>query len=121
MSCSDLRSLFDPRVDLAAKRTKINRLREKRLSAAFQSLGFGLGVALGSAHDDWHVGAYGLCLRKQFKAAHPRHIDVRQDQDDPGVCRFANALKRSRRRLGKVHGEATIAKIAPELLTKQHL
>ena len=35
-SCSDLRSSFDPRVDLAAERPEINGLREKRLSAALQ-------------------------------------------------------------------------------------
>ena len=32
----------------------------------------------------------------------------------------ANALKRSGRRLGKVHGEATIAQVAPKLLAEQH-
>jgi hypothetical protein len=49
-----LGSPFDPRVDLTAERGEINRLGEKRISAAFQSFGFGLGITIGSNHDDWH-------------------------------------------------------------------
>jgi len=39
--------LLDPRVDLATKHHKIDRLGKKRLGAALQRLALGLGVAIG--------------------------------------------------------------------------
>ena len=66
-------------------------------------------------------GRAAFAFGKQFKATHPRHVDVGQNQDDPRVFCIGNALKSSGRRLGKVHGEATITQVAPELLAKQHL
>ena len=39
------------------------------------------GIAIGGDHDDRNVRSQGLRLGKEFQAAHPRHIDVGQDQD----------------------------------------
>ena len=62
-----------------------------------------------------------LGLGQQFKTAHPRHVDVGQDQDERHARRIGNALKRHGAGLGKLHREAAGAEIAPELLAEQHL
>jgi hypothetical protein len=56
----------------------------------------------------------------QLKAAHPRHIDVRQDQDERTIARIGDALECGGGGLGKLYGEPASAKVAPELLAKQH-
>src|SRR5437588_505922 len=54
-----------------------------------------------------------------LEAAHPRHVDVREDQDEVGVVRHGHALERFARRACKLHQEAAGAKLAPELLLEQ--
>ena len=79
----------------------------------------GLGVAIGGDHDHRHIGAGGLGLGQQLQPAHPRHVDVRQDQDQRHPGRVGNALQRRWGRLGKLHGEAAGAQVVPELLPEQ--
>ena len=74
------RSAFNPRIDFTAQNPEIDRLGEKRFSAILQCLALGLGIAIGGDHDHRNVGSYGLGLGQHFKAGHPRHIDVGQDQ-----------------------------------------
>ena len=66
-------------------------------------------------------GRMRLGLGQKFKAAHPRHVDVGQDQNERLVACIGDALKRHGSRLGKFHREATGAEIAPELLPEQQL
>src|SRR4029077_21131495 len=73
---------LDPGVDLTTKRPKIDRLGEKRFSAAFQRFRFRFCITIGGDHDDWHVRSCSFRFRQQFKATHPRHIDIGENQDD---------------------------------------
>ena len=100
---------------------EVDRLGEQRLGAIFQRLALGLGIAIGGDHDDRDIRSGSLGLGQEFKPAHPRHVDVGQDQDERSVAGIADALKRRRRGLGKFHGKAASAEIAPELLAEQQL
>jgi hypothetical protein len=60
----ELRGSFNPGPDFAAQRPKIDRFGEKCLSAAFQSFGFGLGIAIGGDHDDGDVRSCRFRLRQ---------------------------------------------------------
>ena len=73
---------FDPHIDLIPEHSKIDRLGQKRLGAVLQRLTLGLRIAIGGDHDDWDVWSYCLGLGQEFKTAHPRHVDVGQDQDE---------------------------------------
>jgi hypothetical protein len=84
-------------------------------------LALGLRIAIGSDHDHRDVGSSRLGLRQQFKTSHPRHVDVGQDQDNGHIFRISNALKGHVAGLGKFHREATLAKVAPKMLTEQQL
>src|SRR5262245_35269440 len=55
---------LDPRIDLAAKRYKIDRLGQKRLSTIFQCLSLCLGIAISGDHDDRYIGSSGLGFRQ---------------------------------------------------------
>jgi hypothetical protein len=59
-------------------------------------------------------------LGQQFKTAHPRHVDVGEDEDERTIACIANALKCHGSGLRKLHREAVRAEIAPELLPEQH-
>jgi hypothetical protein len=60
---------FDPRVDLAAKHHKINRLCQKRLSTTLQRLALRLRIAVGSDHDYRDVGSRRPRLGQQLEFA----------------------------------------------------
>ena len=66
-------------------------------------------------------GRSSLRLGQEFKPAHPRHVDVGEDQDERTRRRIGDALKCRGGGLGKLHGEAAGAEVAPELLAEQHL
>src|SRR4029453_6251147 len=107
------------RVDFVAKHHKVYRLGKKPLSAALQSLALRFGVAVCSDHDHRNVGSRRLGFRQQFEPCHSRHVDVRQDQYQRRGPGIGYALQGFESRLGKLHGEAAHAKVAPELLAKQ--
>ena len=73
------RGAFKADVDLIAEHRKVDRLGQKRLSAALQRLALRVRIAVGSDHDDRHVGSRRPRLGQEFKPAHPRHIDVGED------------------------------------------
>ena len=73
---------FNPHIDFAAERPEIDRLSQKRLGAVLQRLALRLRIAISSDHDDWNIRPHGLRLGQELKTAHPRHVDVGQDQDD---------------------------------------
>ena len=62
-----------------------------------------------------------FCLGQQFKTAHPRHVDIGQDEDERTVASIGDALKRHQGGLCKLHRKAAVAEIAPELLAEQSL
>src|SRR5215204_3150644 len=59
--------------------------------------------------------------RQQLEAAHPRHVDVRQDQDQGRASDVGDALERRDGRLSELHREAPGPDILPEPLPKQQL
>jgi hypothetical protein len=61
--------------------SRIDRLGQKRFRAILKRLTLGFRIAVGSDHDDRNIRPNGLCLGKQLKAAHPRHVDVGKDQN----------------------------------------
>ena len=65
---------------------EVDRLGQKRLGAILQRLALGLRIAIGGDHDDRNIGPHGLRLGQQFKPAHPRHVDVGQDQNERHAC-----------------------------------
>ena len=113
--------LLDSSIDLAAERHEVDWLGQERFRAPFQCLALGILVAIGRDHDDRHVRPHGLRFGQKLKAGHPRHIDVRQDEDQRDALRVADALQRCRSRLGKFHHKPAAAEVAPKLLAKQHL
>src|SRR5450756_1979636 len=119
--CRRLCSASDAHVDFAAERPKIDRLGQKRLGAVLQRLTLRFRIAIGSDHDDWNIGPHGLRLGQELKAAHPRHVDVGQDQNDWHVRRISDALKCHGAGLGKLHCKAASAEVMPELLAEQQL
>src|SRR6476646_6292661 len=118
---TELRGAFDPCVDFIAQGAEVDRLGQKRLGAALKRLALGFRIAVGGDHYDWDVRPQGLRLAQKLKAGHPRHVDVRKNEDQRTVAHIRNALQRHRGRLRKLHREAVSAEIAPELLAKQHL
>src|SRR5262249_26324108 len=52
--------LGHPRVDFAAQHPKIDRLGEKRISAALQCFALGVRIAIGGDHNNGHIRA--CCL-----------------------------------------------------------
>ena len=86
----------------------------------FCSLGIGvISVSLDRSHAD----GVSLCTDKwvrdtgasqkvrardprQLRRPHPRHVDIRQDQDERSVACIGNALKGQKGRLRKLHREA---------------
>jgi len=60
----------------------------------------------------------GLRLRQKLKPAHPRHVDVGQDQDKRTVACISDALKCHGSGLCKFYREPVSAEIATELLAK---
>jgi hypothetical protein len=68
--------LGDPRVDFAAKHPKINRFCKKRFGAALQGLALSLGIPVGGDHYDRDVRSNCFGFRQQFKAGHPRHVEI---------------------------------------------
>ena len=90
-------------------------------SAILQGFALGLGVAIGGDHNYRNIGPYCFGFWQHLKTAHPRHVDVGQDQDDRYARCISDALKRRRSRLGKVHRETARAEIVPELLAEQQL
>ena len=70
------------------------------------------------------TGTSGRSLGQKLKTAHPRHVDVGEDQDERYARRVADALKCGRAGLGELHGELASAEVPPfppKALAKQHL
>src|SRR5262245_22328866 len=80
--CIQLGGLSDPCVDFAAKHPEVDRLGKKRLGTNIQCLPFCLSIAIGGNHDDRDIGPNRFGLGQQFKAAHPWHVDIGQNQDE---------------------------------------
>src|SRR6516162_3018535 len=59
-------------------------------------------------------------LRQQLQPAHPRHIDIGEDQNERDCFRVSDALKRRRGRGREFHSEAPSTQLAAKLLTKQY-
>src|SRR5208282_4675185 len=78
-------------------------------------------IAIGGNHNDRNIRPQGLCFGQEFKATHPRHIDVGEDQNERTVACIGNALKRHAGGLRKLHREAVGAKVVPKLLPEQNL
>ena len=76
---------FNPHIDFATERPEVDWFGQKRLSAVLQSLALCLRIAISGDHDDRNVRPQRFGLGQEFKAAHPRHIDVGQDQDERTV------------------------------------
>src|SRR5450755_799155 len=112
---------LNPRFDFAAEHPEIDGLGQKRLSTVLQRLTLRFRIAIGRDHDNGNIRPYGLCFGQELKAAHPRHVDVGQDQNDRYARRISDALKRHSARLRKIHREPAGTKIVPELLAEQHL
>jgi hypothetical protein len=66
------------------------------------------------------VRPHRLRLGQKLKAGHPRHVDVRKDQDQRDTLRITDALQGCRSGLGEFHHKPAGTKVAPELLAKQH-
>ena len=111
---------FNPHVDFTAERSKVDWLDQQRLGAVLQRLALRLLVAIGGDHDDGDVRSQCFGLGQEFKAAHPRHIDVGQNQNERPVASIGDALKSHVSRLNKFHCEAASAEVAPELLAEQN-
>jgi hypothetical protein len=60
-------------------------------------------------------------LASGSKTAHPRHVDVRQNQNQRLVACISDVLKCGGSGLRKFHCEAVGAEVASELLAKKHL
>jgi len=95
--------------------------RYRAVSAGLQRQDFVLFGVPDCHHDDARPRRGGADLPASLHSAHPRHVDIGQDQNQRGVAGGLNALQRRRCRLGKFHGETTAAQIPPELLAKQRL
>jgi hypothetical protein len=78
----------EPDVELLFRQQFRHDLRAGRFTMEFAAsapaarLTLGLRIAIGRDHDDRNVRPHGLRLGQEFKTAHPRHVDVGQDQDD---------------------------------------
>jgi hypothetical protein len=83
----------EPDVEVLFRQQFRRDLRADRLGTALQRLALRLRIAVGSDHDDRHLGSRRPRLGQQLKAAHPRHIDIRQDQDEGTVACIVDALK----------------------------
>ena len=57
--------------------------------------------------------------RQKLEAAHPRHVDVGEDENEARALRRADALEGFGRRLGERHGEARGAQLLAELLAEK--
>src|SRR3974390_1374560 len=77
-----LRGPPDARVDFIAARAEVDGLGEKPLGAILKCLAFGLGIAIGGNHNDWNIRPRGFGLGQKFKPAHPRHVDIQQDENE---------------------------------------
>src|SRR3954471_7347474 len=66
-------------------------------------------------------GRAALAFGNSSKAVHPRHIDVRQDEDQGRAPDVADALERRGSRLSELHHEAPGPHILSEPLPKQQL
>ncbi len=66
-------------------------------------------------------GPHRLGFGQELEPAHPRHVDVGQDQDERLVAGIGDALQRHGGGLRKFHRKAAGAEIAPEMLAKQQL
>ena len=108
--CALSRGTFDPCFDLVPQQYEIYRLGQERFCAALQRLALRLRIAVGSDHDDRDVRPCRPRLGQQLKAAHPRHIDVRQDQDERTIARIGDALECGGGGLGKLYGEPASAR-----------
>src|SRR5207237_10389923 len=102
---------FNPDIDFAAESAKINWLGQKRLSAVFQRLTLRVCIAVGRDHNNWNVRPHGLCFGQKLEAAHPRHVDVGQNQNKRGRARLTDALQCRRRRLRKFHSKPASSNI----------
>jgi hypothetical protein len=78
-------------------------------------------IAVGGDHDDRDIRSQCFGLGQEFKTAHPRHVDVGQDQDESTVACIGDALKCYGGGLGKLHGEPASAKVVSKLLSEQNL
>jgi len=112
---------FNPHIDFAAQRPKVDWFCKQRLSSTLQSPALRLRIAIGGNHDDWNIRPQCFGLGQEFKTAHPRNVDVAQDQNERSVACVGDALKCHWGGLGKLHGKPGSTEITPEVLAKQHL
>jgi len=82
---------FNPTIDFTAERPKVDWLGQKRLGATLKRPALGFRVAIGRNHNDRNIRPYRLRFGKEFKAAHPRHTDVGQDQNERLLTRIGDA------------------------------
>src|SRR5271156_5971427 len=115
------RGQSDARLDVAPERAEIDGLGEQRLSAAFENCSSCFCVAVRRDHDHGNVGPCGPYLWQQVQAAHPRHVDIREDQNERLTGDGVDQLKRFGCRAREIHLEAAITNLAPELLAEQCL
>src|ERR1700687_2235908 len=94
LSLTDLGSSpCDTAGDLNAQRDKVDGLCQYPLRAAFQGFSLGNVIAVGGNHDDGNIRSCCLSLWQKFKAAHSRHVDVGQDQDQRRASGIIDVLK----------------------------
>ena len=96
-------------INLVAQHPEVDRLSQKCLGTILECLSLGLCIAVGCNHYDRNVWPHGLGLGKKFKAAHPWHVDVGQDQNERPVACIGDALKCHGGGFGKLHCEAVRA------------
>jgi hypothetical protein len=72
-------------------------------------------------HDGGNIRSCVLAPWQKFKAAHSRHVDVSQNQNQRRATGIIDVLKGAITWLGEIHYEAARAEFASELLGKQHL
>src|SRR5262245_56714909 len=65
-------------------------------------------------------GRAALAFRQEFETTHAWHIDIGHNEDQSATILAFDASQRASGRLCKVHDEPSGAKLAPELLAKQH-
>src|SRR5262249_1817866 len=110
---------LDPRIDLTAKRRKVDGLGQKCVGTVFQRFALCVSIAIGRDHDDRNVRSSGLRFGQEFKSGHPRHINVGQNENEGDAAGISNAAKSNVSRLRKFHRETTLAQVAPEMRAEQ--
>ena len=69
-------------LDVVPERGEIDGLGEQCFGAGFENCSSCFGVAVRPDRDYGNIRPRGLYLWQQVQAAHPRHVDVREDQNE---------------------------------------